>query len=341
MVKLEEATRNRLRFLQRTNKDKRVFIKVTVLLMLDQGLEPPTVAISLGIDLSSVYRYLARFESVGLDAYLKDNYVAYVGELSAEQQAALKRELTENLHINTAEVAAFIQHRFGVAYTHSGVAKLLHRLGFVYKKTKTVPAKADPVRQQAFVQQLETLLETADDEHVIYFNDAVHPQHNTRADYGWILAGDTFAVPANSGRDKVNLTGALNAHDPTDVVVADVERVNAQATVALWECIENQQPGREILHICDNAAYYRCRVVTDWLAVHPRTTVLFLPPYSPNLNLIERLWKYLRKTVISYHYYQHFDDFRRAILQFFQNIKEHRSALERLLTPKFHIIEFY
>ncbi|MBK8555968.1 MAG: IS630 family transposase [Lewinellaceae bacterium] len=319
MIHLDEATVKRLRFLQRTNKDRRVFIKVTVLLMLHKQFSPQDIADSLGIDDSTVYRYRQAFDALGLDVYLSNAFVAYSGQLSEDQEAVLRKELRSNLYINNREVAQYIHHRFGIRYSLSAVVKLLHRLRFVYKKTKLVPAKANTQAQQAFIQKLEELLAQTDENQVVYFNDAVHPQHNTRADYGWIYQGEDFEMPANPGRKRVNINGALNAQKVTDVVIFETERVNVQSCIELWKKQHRKHPGKTIYNICDNAPYYHSKVLREWFENNPWCQVIqviYLPPYTPNLNLIERIWSFLRKQVTSYIYYDHFAEFRRAILGF-------------------------
>lgn len=113
--------------------------------------------------------------------------------------------------------------------------KLLGRFGFVYKKTKSVGLKADREAQEQFVQELNALLSRDNENQVVYFNDAVHPQHNTRPDLGWIYRGEDFEMPSNPGRKRVNINGALNAHEVADVVVVESERVNAQSCIKLWK----------------------------------------------------------------------------------------------------------
>ena len=66
--------------------------------------------------------------------------------------------------------------------------------------------------------------------------------------------------------------------------------------------------------------------------------MIFLPPYSPNLNLIERLWRFLKKTVLYNRYYEKFKDFRMAVLKFFVNIKSYKSQLQSLMTLNFHTL---
>ena len=65
---------------------------------------------------------------------------------------------------------------------------------------------------------------------------------------------------------------------------------------------------------------------------------LLLPPYSPNLNLIERLWKMLRKKVINTRFYRTKDEFRRAVMNFFEHIADYKEELESLLTLNFRLV---
>jgi len=338
MIQLDDDTIKRLRLLQRKHKDKRVYIKVTVLLMLHQGFTTQMIAESLGIDDSTVYRYQQGFADLGLDDYLKDFFVAYSGQLTEEEEQLLRSEIRQGLYINSKQVAAYIQLKFGVKYSLSAVVKLLHRLGFSYKKTKGVGLKANREVQEQFVKELTDILAQSNDNQVVYFNDAVHPQHNTRPDYGWIYKGEDFEIPSNPGRKRVNINGALNANEVTDVLVVESERINAQSCIKLWKKQHRRHPQKTIINICDNAPYYHSKYLKEWLAENTWCRVIYLPPYAPNLNLIERLWKYLRKQVTSYNFYEHFTEFRKAILDFFKNIKEHKQALESLLTLKFHIV---
>ena len=338
MFQLNEQTRKHLRFLQKTNKDKKVFIKVTVLLMLDSGFSPEVVAATLGIDDSTVFRYKKAWLESDLPTYLETNYKAYSGKLTEEQEIRLKQELRQNLYISSQEIVDYVQHAFGVIYTCEGMVKLLHRLGFVYKKSKAVPCKADPEKQKEFVDELHKLLAELDENEVVYFNDAVHPQHNTRPDYGWIFKGEDFEMPTNPGRKRVNINGALNAHDVTDVIVREDKTINAQSTIKLWEAQHKKHPDKTIFNICDNARYYHSRIIKEWQNGNPWCIVIYLPAYSPNLNLIERLWKFLRKKVTSYYFYEHYAEFREAVLNFFKNIGQYKQALESLMTLNFRIV---
>lgn len=340
MLELDEAIKKELRRVQKTAKNRSVFVRATVLLMLDKGWSAESIAESLGIDDGTVYRYKQKFELTGLKDYFETHYVGYAGQLNTDQKAALGQELDKFLYISSAAIALFIETEFGIEYTRNGVAKLLKSMGFVYKKSKLIPGKADKSAQEAFLQKIAHLLEKKPENTEIYYNDATHPQHNTRPERGWIRKGAEFEVSSNSGRNRLNLNGAVNAHNPTEIIIQEQSRINSESTIELWETInlKHPHPTTKITHFCDNASYYHSQMVKDWLVLNPRVEVIFLPPYSPNLNLIERLWKFMRKETISSFYRAAFADFRKAVLDFFKNIGQHKQALESLLTLNFRVV---
>ncbi|NJL77539.1 MAG: IS630 family transposase [Saprospiraceae bacterium] len=137
---------------------------------------------------------------------------------------------------------------------------------------------------------------------VIYFADGVHPQHNTKSAYAWIERGQEKEILSVSGRSRVNINAVMNAENPCQVVMVESESINAQSTLELYKKIEILHPeARNIYVICDNARYYKNTLLNQSLE-GSKIKQIFLPPYSPNLNLIERLWKFMRKKVINHHF---------------------------------------
>ena len=217
---------------------------------------------------------------------------------------------------------------------------VLHRLNFVYKKTKAIPAKADAISQQAFLDELQKLEECKTEENsVFYYLDGVHPTHNTRSMYVWVEKGKEKYIATNSGRDRVNINGALNADDPSDVVVVESASVNAQSTQLLYEKLLAKNTSKDKIYvICDNATYYKNKDLKAWLK-GKKIVPLYLPTYSPNLNLIERLWKFLRKKIIDPVFHKNKEAFRASVLSFFDNIAQYEEELKTLLTKNFHIVQ--
>lgn len=322
--------------LRGNTRDKGAYMKLSVLILLDMDKGYDEIEAILGIGRGSISNCRKKYESDGLDKYLDRHYVPYSGKLSQDDLNGLDSEVSTGLYSSAQEVREYILQTFGVEYSLSAVRLILEKLSFVYKKTSEVPSNFDEAEQDAFLEQLLPFLGEIGEKEAIFFVDAVHPQHNTRSTCAWIKRGEKKAVPTNSGRRRININGAMNAHKPQEVIVVEAETINAQATILLYEKIQAHNLDKEQIYVIgDNARYYRNAELQAWLDKNPRIVQLFLPTYSPNLNLIERLWKFLRKKVINTKFYQTFAEFRRAVLAFFDNIEQYKPELETLITFNF------
>ena len=114
------------------------------------------------------------------------------------------------LYRDSGAVAAHVAAVYAVRYSHAGCIKLLHRLGFEYKRPKGLPAQADGAKQAEFIEAYEDLLNGLADDEAVHFVDAVHPEYQSRPTQGWIEKGDKLALKRISGRWRCNLHGALN-----------------------------------------------------------------------------------------------------------------------------------
>jgi putative transposase len=102
--------------------------------------------------------------------------------------------------------------------------------------------------------------------------------------------------------------------------------------------LEKQKQGK-IHIILDNARYYHSQIVKEFLKEHPRIVLKFMPPYSPNLNIIERLWKILKKKVVYNKFYLKFEDFRNQVILFLDNQIWKEKEFEKILLDNFQIIK--
>jgi transposase len=325
-----------LESLHRSLRDKRQADRVKAVLALSKGWSPAQVSEILLFDEKTSRHYFERYQQGGADALLEDHYHGATAKLNDHQMQTLDRYLQDHLFTAAKEVIAYIDTTYYVHYSVGGVTDLLHRLGFSYKKPTHVPGKQDPALQQVFVEEYEHLKATKGDHDPIYFADATHPQHNSIPSYGWIKKGTDKALEANCGRQRLNINGAIDI-ETLEPVTGFYETINAQAALDLFRKIEVKHPDADTIYvIIDNARYYRSR----WLRKKLKGTkikLIFLPPYSPNLNLIERYWKFFKKKVLNNCYYETFDEFRQACKSFFRKRKKYLPELKTLLTENFHI----
>lgn len=183
-------------------------------------------------------------------------------------------------------------------------------MGFTYKKPTAVPGKNDRARQEEFIAQYRQLQKEKGKKDKIYFIDGVHPLHNPILQYGWIKKGKEKFIKSNTGRNRLNINGAYDVNEKK-VIAREDESINAQSTVNLLRQLLKGQLEGKLYIILDNARYYHSAIVKLFLEKHQRLKFIFLPPYSPNLNLIERIWKFTKKNVCYNKYYEDFASFRK------------------------------
>lgn len=336
---LTRAERDSLTALHKRERDKRICDRIKAILLLDNGWSYDKVAKALLLDSGTIRRYYSIYFKEGKDALLNLNYSGRVSELSKDQLNQLQAYVEENTPSASSQVVNYVKENFGIEYTISAIIAILHKLGFTYKKPKLVPGKADAKAQEAFLDELETLKSELDKNDEIIYMDGVHPQHNSKPSYGWIKKGVEKTLRANTGRQRININGALNA-DNLDVTIKIDDAVNAQSTIELFRKLEEKYPkANRIVVICDNARYYRSKIVKEYVE-KSRIELKFLPPYAPNLNLIERLWRFMNKKIRDNKYYEKFHEFRSAIYGFFEKIPDYHEELSRLLTWKFRVVNF-
>jgi transposase len=321
----------------RASKKKRDADRIKAIILLGTGWTIREVAEVLLLDDETIRNYLKRYKTGELNALLNDNYKGYSGKLCGLEIFQLDEHLNENTYLSTKEVVSYVAKRFQVDFSVSGMTGWLHRWGYVYKKPKLVPGKADAKAQEEFISSYRELKNTKGATDPIYFMDGTHPQHNSVVAYGWIKKGATKELKSNTGRRRLNINGAIDIEN-TSISVDYGVSINAQSTISLLEEIELKHTEAENIYvICDNARYYRSRKVKEYLETS-KVELKFLPPYSPNLNLIERLWKYFHKIVLYNKYYETYHEFQKACKSFFRNIKRHKKDLASLLTENFQII---
>lgn len=305
-----------------------------VILLLDQGWTYAKISEALFLDEGTIANYRRRYKEGGIMGLIVDDYNGRCCQLSEKELQILSNHLQSNLCLSAKEVVAFINKKFKVNYSLSGVTELLHRMGFSYKKAKAIPGKAKKEDQELFILEYYRLKQ----EGKIYFMDSTHPQHNPVISYGWIKKGEEFEVLThNSSRYHLNINGAVDI-ESLDVITRSCERVNAESICELLKAIRAKNPSGEIIHlIMDNGAYNRASKVKK-VAEELGIVLVYLPAYSPNLNPIERLWKFFKKKVLYNKYYETKAQFENACTNFFRYIRKFREELLTLLTDEFHII---
>lgn len=320
----------------RAERNKHRSYKIHAVILLGTGYTLKKVREILFLDDETLRSYVDNYRSGGIDALLEDNRGGRHCLLSEAQQEQLCQELNETIHLSTDSIIAYVKETFDVEYSRSGMRDVLHRLDYVYKKPKLVPGDPDIEAQEFFVKEYDKFMQDKSVNTEVVFMDAVHPEHNTLAGFGWIKKGTTKTLKTNSGRQRLNLHGAINAQTH-EVTLIESDTVDAQSTINLLKALEYRyQQADTIVVILDNAKYHYAKIVKDYIE-NSKIKFAFLPSYSPNLNFIERLWKFFKGKVLYNQYYKNLDAFRRACIDFFKNIHLYEKEVANFMDAEFHI----
>jgi transposase len=315
-------------------QDKRTCDRIKAVLLINDGYSYEQVANILLLDDSTVRRHVEEYLN---SKKLSANYKGSESKLNQQQTIELIEYLQSHTFMNVKPVIEHVKTQYQIRYTRSGMTSWLKQNGFAYKKPHPIPAKVNQYKQEEFVKLLHML---KDEGNPLYFLDATHPEHQSKLDYGWIYKGSAKAILTTATQKRVHIFGALS-YPENDLTIIEDKTINSQSVISILEKLKfKHPPGTAINCVLDNAKYQKSYVVKEYLASNPNIKLHYLPAYSPNLNLIERLWKFMHKHVTNNCYYEHFESFRYSVLSFLKNIDDFKNDLQSLLTFKFQKLNY-
>lgn len=315
--------------------------KAIARLMSLEGIEKAKIASVIGITQRQVYNYMKEYEiadeSEGYDVY-EDIRYRPVSEMKAYEEEILS-ELTERPPATAKEAAKRIEELTGLKRSPTQVRKLMHELGLRVLKTAQIPAKADAEEQREFLTtQLEPRIEEAKKgERVLLFMDASHFVWQVYLGVLWCLT--RIFVRAASGRKRINVLGALDPITKELTKIVNKTYITSATVCELLIMLALKYKGRQVTVVLDNASYQRCDLVKE-TAARLKIELLFLPTYSPNLNLIERLWRYVKNECLYNEYYETSKEFEDKIVNCLEQINTTRkNDVDSLITLKFQMYD--
>jgi transposase len=315
--------------------------KMLVVWLLYCGLTRTKAAEIAGLSRTTVQRYVAAYRRGGLDGLRRWGVRGSVSDLVAHTNA-LRETLTIRPVRTVAEAAERIEQLTGLKRKPTQVRKFLKTaLGFRWRRTRVIPCppKKDlPDHIQEQKQFLDTQLRPRLDEAVagrrqVFFVDASHFVFGTFLCCLWSLA--RIFVKAASGRQRFNVLGAWNAVTRELVTITNTTVVNTDTKCELLRAMAVRGLVEPITLALDNARYQRNAIVMA-LARELGVELLFLPSYSPNLNLIERLWRFTKRQAAYGRYHPTFAAFRAAVQDVLDRVPTtHWEELASLMTLNF------
>lgn len=312
-------------------KDVASAYKIHAIILLGSGMSSQEVSEVLFLNIDTLGNYVKKYKSGGIPELCKSNYLGKAQFLNDIQIQELTEELDSQIYLNTQAVQEYIKKTFDIFYSVSGINQLLKRLGFVYKKPKLVPSNPDIDDQELFLKFYEEFMNNKKPEEKVFFVDAVHPQHNSMPAYGWLRKGKDTELKSNSGRQRLNIHGAMDAETYETTIIHTEGSIDSNSTIDLMQYLEKLYPFAPIIYlILDNAKYHYSSLVKEYES-QSRIKLIYLPSYSPELNLIERLWKIFKKKILYNRFYEKYIDFKQSCINFFINQDDYKNEIRSIM----------
>lgn len=332
-IRLTPEEKAELELRHRDESDKRIGDRIKSILLRDEGWSVTKIAQALRLSNDTVSRYLSGYI---ISRSVDSNYRGSTEKLSGSQSVELIAHLQENLYTKAIDILAYVKEAYGVEYTVTGLTHWLKRHDFSYKLTTGRPAKADSEKQKEFLNAYEELKQKTPENEPILFMDAVHPTMATKPGRGWIKKGIEKIILTSASRTRIDIVGAIELSS-MQVVHAEYETVNAASVIHLFEKIKSAYAGAPKIHIIlDQSGYHRSDELKQY-AANNHVELHFLPPYSPNLNPIERLWKVMNERARNNRFFRSAKEFREQIRGFFAELPLLAESLRSRINDNFQM----
>jgi len=325
--------------------DPRVQRHMEILWLKHHGFSHEDIALLADGSRSTVQRTLTAYLEGGLERIRRAPSRGAPSELD-EHRACLEEAFSQRPPRSVKEAKHLIEQHTGIRRGLTQVRRFMRRLGLKPLKTIAVPIPPKSSLQEhvkAQAEFLETKLEPRLEEarqgrRRLYFVDASHFVFATFVGLVWCWARQ--AIRAASGRKRYNVLAALDCVSHRLIQVSNHSYINADSVCLLLRAVAQAAlPGLPITLVLDNARYQKCALVQD-LAKQLGVELLYLPSYSPNLNLIERVWRFVKAECLRSRYYAGYEEFHSAIQQCLDDLPtKHKPAMDSLLSHHFQTFE--
>lgn len=342
-LELTEEQINELYHAALFNNQPRNRKKALVVYLRAIGQSCHEVAQITRVDKDTVTNHVKKYANAGLQGLLAENYHQSKSQLEPHTEQ-LKKLFGKQPPHTVNQASEMIFETTGICLKPSACRDFLKKIGMKCRRCGLMPGKAvdDPVQQkaqQAFHDQtLQPLLEEAKQgKRTVLFVDAAH--FVMGAFLGMLWCFTRQLLPSSSGRKRYNVLGAYDPIRHEAITVTNDTYINQHVFCTFLDKIAAAYAGSEcpITLILDNARYQKCQLVFD-KAKELGIELLYLPAYSPNLNLIERLWRFVKKQVLYSKHYDKFAAFKNSIDACIAELgTKFKTNMETLMTLRFQL----
>lgn len=297
-----------------------------------------TIGLITGMHPNTVSHWISTYSEQGFESLLSNNYGTNKSELEQHAESILDSFL-QHPPLTASQAVERVREMTGIDRSPQQIRAFMKRHGLRFIKCGHIPSKADNEAQHQWVEtELKPVIEAAQKGKChLFFCDAAHFVLQPFLCSLW-CASRVF-IKASAGRNRINVLGAVHAITKEVVTLNNTTYITSATLIEFLKMLKRKFSDKPIAIVLDNARYQHCfvvKTVARSLGIH----MLFLPPYSPNLNIIERLWKFTKKKILYAKYYNNPKYFHEAIQNFFSNINQNfQQELKSLLTLKFQFFD--
>lgn len=307
-----KQTPDEIRAEQRRCKDQNVKYKLLAIIAYAEGKSRAECAQRVERSWKCVYLWIKTYHANGPDGLIDGRKAGNrKPRLSEAQQGELARKVgrgtPENNNIKTdisapqwtgALIHDLIKRDYGIGYSRGHISKLMHRIGVSYIQTKGFYPEGDPEAARAFAAEIETMRRNLAEGEVLLYQDEAGITSTASLGRAWTTKGERRMI-AQPQRKKERRTIMATIEPETGrLTQTTCKRGNSKTFIAhLKRVLRDYKDKQKIMIVLDNARFHKSKMVKAWLKENPKITLKFIPPYWPQLNVVERYWRAMRKNI--------------------------------------------
>jgi len=320
----------------RKAKDASEWRRLFIILSYDEGQPVEELAVATRLSKWTVEDYLKKYSSSNKTK--NDPRGGKASKLNDAESTLLRDHLTETTYLKVKDIVAYVESQFQKKYSRTGMTAWLKKNGFTFKKPEKVPGKLDLEKQAGFIEAYQKIKGSLAEGEELCFLDAVHPEYQSQAVCGWIKKGECKTIQTTGKQTRLHFTGAIWLSN-MEVFVREYTTIDSEAMIDFFQELEKHSKANRIHVILDNARAYKNHRLDEYLK-SSKIELHYLPPYSPNLNPIERLWRMLREKTFYNRYYATFSEFAESVRGFLNDgVHKMKDVLNNRISDDFQIMK--
>ncbi len=297
----------------------------------------------LGRDYETILSWVYAFNEYGLEGLKMDKQPGRPASLNDEKLGELKNTVQcsprsigmKFSNWNCKRIGEWIKNKFKVRIGVERIRQILHEIGFVIIKPSYRFVLADKIARKRFLQRIKSVFSKFNSGDVMLFQDEASVKQHPTLSARWMLRGTKQYVNTLGNHAKVSIFGAIN-HTLGKVYHMKSKTMNGKTFMKFMNRLLSSHKGKKLFLVIDNAPWHTSLEVGKFIKKNKkRLEILWLPPYSPDFNPIEHLWKYMRDNVSHNTFFSTIEELKNVLSEFFKKTYSTPQKIKTLCSPDY------